>query len=446
MKTDRVNSDLASADLASADSASDLANASATDLANELAGTREPRHFDIVVVGAGPIGLAGGMAFAREGLSVAVVGPTQAPPAPGRTTALLDGSVRFLSAIGAWDEDTLGQSPLAELGIIDDTGSLFRIPPVIFRAGELDLPAFGYNVENKDLVAFLMDKAARDPGLTLIPRLATEFHAGDGDASATVIQDDGSAVQARLVVAADGRHSRMRAEAGITCHERAYPQVAITAILNHDRPHRDRSTEFHTRQGPFTLVPLPGNRSSLVWVCADKEAEALQTLDAAAFGRAVERQAQSMLGAMWPEGERGAFPLTMLTADRLFSQRLALVGETAHVLPPIGAQGLNLGLRDIAALRDIIMEARRRGDDIGAAATLALYARDRRADIALRTGAIDLMNRSLMTDLLPVDGLRGAALLALASVTPIRRLAMREGLRPSLLPSRLARMTSKAGL
>ena len=411
---------------------------------HEMAGTRDTRSFDVVVVGAGPIGLAGAMALALAGLSVAAIGPTQPPAAPGRTTALLDGSVRFLEAIGAWDDDALGQAPLAELGIIDDTGSLFRIPPVIFHAGELDLPAFGYNVENKDLVAVLVDRASRTPGLTLLPQFAVDLHVGDD--AAHVSLDDGSSVQAKLVMAADGRHSRMRELAGIQCHQRSYPQIAITAILSHDRSHRDRSTEFHTRQGPFTLVPLPGRRSSLVWVCAEKEAEALQGLDEAAFSRAVERQAQSMLGAMRLEGQRGAFPLTMLTADRLVSPRLALVGETAHVLPPIGAQGLNLGLRDVAALRDAVVEAHQHGADIGTAAVLARYARDRKTDIALRAGAVDLMNMSLMTDLLPVDGLRGAALLALASVTPIRRLAMREGLRPSLFPPRLTPRVAKSGL
>lgn len=407
-------------------------------------GTIRTAPYDIVVVGAGPVGLAGAIALAREGLSVAVIGSTEPPLAPGRTTALLDGSVRILEAIGAWVEDALAQAPLAELGIIDDTGSLFRLPPVIFHAGELDLPAFGYNVENASLVVHLAGVATRCPGVTLIPGLATDLSVGE--ASARVVLDDGSSLEAALVVAADGRNSRMRAAAGIETHGRSYPQVAITAILAHDRPHRDRSTEFHTRQGPFTLVPLPGRRSSLVWACDEKRAEALKAMDDAAFARAVERQAQSMLGAMRIEGQRGAFPLTMLTADRLHGPRLALVGEAAHVMPPIGAQGLNLGLRDIAALRDAVVDAGQAGDDIGAPGPLARYARSRKADIGLRAGAIDLMNRSLMTDLLPVDGLRGAALLALANIRPLRQLAMREGLRPSLFPPRLMRAGKKTGL
>jgi len=336
--------------------------------------------------------------------------------------------VRFLAAIGAWDEEKLGQAPLAELSIVDDTGSLFRLPPVTFHCTELGLDAFGYNVENTVLVDHLVAIAERCPGITLVRALATGMKVR-GD-RAEIALDDGSTLLAQLVVAADGRKSRLRAAAGIEVRSRSHRQVAITAIVAHDRPHRDRSTEFHTRQGPFTLVPLPGRRSSLVWVCGKAEAERIAALDDTAFALAVERQAKSMLGGMRLDGRRGAFPLAMITATRLTAARLALVGEAAHVLPPIGAQGLNLGLRDIAVLAEVAARA----EDPGAELLLARYASRRAGDLATRKGAIDLLNRSLLTDFLPVDFGRGAALLALSHIPPLRRLVMREGLRPSLFP------------
>jgi 2-octaprenyl-6-methoxyphenol hydroxylase len=390
---------------------------------------------DVVVVGAGPVGLAGAIALARQGLSVALVGRPEGG-ATGRTVALLDGSVRFLAAIGAWDNERLGQAPLADLSIIDDTGSLFRLPPVIFHCTELDLPAFGYNIENAALVDYLHEVADGCPGLILTQALATGMTITDDGAQVTL--DDGSIIATRLVVAADGRKSPLRSAAGIGMRSRSHRQVAITAVLAHDRPHRDRSTEFHTRQGPFTLVPLPGRRSSLVWVCHEAQAEQLAALDDIAFARAVERQAKSMLGAMRLDSPRGSFPLATITAERVVAERLVLVGEAAHVLPPIGAQGLNLGLRDVAVLCDVLAAAQ--GEDPGADRLLARYANRRAGDLATRRGAIDLLNRSLLADFLPVDLGRGAVLLALAHIPPLRRLVMREGLRPSLIPPHLPKV------
>ena len=212
-----------------------------------------------------------------------------------------------------------------------------------------------------------------------------------------------------------------------------YPQSAITTILAHERPHRDVSTEFHTRSGPFTLVPLPGgHRSSLVWVTGEGAARRLAALDDDALGQAVERQARAMLGAMRVDGPRGLVPMRGLAVARPVAQRLALIGEAAHVFPPIGAQGLNLGLRDAATLRDVVLDAARDGRDPGARPVLDGYARARRVDTAARTAAVDLLNRSLLTDLLPVDALRGLGLLAMANLGPLRRLVMREGVLPRL--------------
>lgn len=376
---------------------------------------------DIVVVGAGAAGLAAGIALARAGWHCVILGPTGARR-DGRTVALMDGSVRFLQDIGAWDRVATEAAPLETLAIIDDTGSLFRAPPVAFHAAEIGLEAFGQNVETATLVAALAEHARATPGLVLRTEAMERLELSAGEA--LVHLAGGETLRARLVVGADGRSSPVRTAAGIAAREWSYDQVALTAIFAHDRPHRETSTEFHTRQGPFTLVPMPGGRSSLVWLTSPGQARRLQALDDEGFARAVEAQAQSMLGAMRLAGPRGAVPMGGIAVDHFVGERTALVGEAAHVFPPIGAQGLNLGLRDVKDLRDALGDA---PGDPGDAARLATYDRRRGFDVRSRTGAVDLLNRSLLADFLPIDMARGLGLMALSRIRPLRRFVMRQG-------------------
>ena len=380
------------------------------------------QEFDIAVIGGGATGLAGAIALARAGWDTALVGPV-APRADGRTVALMDGSLQFLDSIGAWQPLVRDSAPLATLTIIDDTGALLRAPPVSFHAGELDLDAFGRNIEAARLVAGLAEVAQSTPGLTLIDGSAETVDAGPD--SCQIGLADGPDLMVRLAVGADGRDSLVRRSAGITSRTWRYEQSALTAIFAHDRDHRDTSTEFHTRHGPFTLVPLPGRRSSLVWLTTPREAERLAGLDDAAFAAAVERQAASILGAMRVDGPRGLVPMGGLSVDRFAGPRAVLIGEAAHVFPPIGAQGLNLGLRDVAGLIKILGDGT---GDPGDPARLDAYTASRRLDVATRTAAVDALNRSLLAGFLPVDALRGAGLMALAAIGPLRRFVMRQGL------------------
>lgn len=381
----------------------------------------DQQHCDIAIVGAGAVGLAAALALAAAGRKVVMFGPTVAPR-DGRTVALLDGSWRLLEALGLTEALDAVAAPLAVMRLVDDTGSLFRQPPVEFKAAELGLPAFGWNVENAALVEAMAAKAEAEQRIRMIPQAVTEITAG---ADAVRLAGDGfEPVEARLAVGADGRKSRVREAAGIAARDWSYPQVALTAILSHRREHRDASTEFHTRSGPCTVVPMPGLRSSLVWLLEPGEAERIAGLDDIAFARAVERQTHSILGAMTVAGPRGRVPMGGLSVDRFAAVRMALIGEAAHVFPPIGAQGLNLGLRDVAALRDAVAGV----DDPGENTALAAYDRSRQADVRLRTGAVDALNRTLLTDLLPADLMRGAGLLALSRIAPLRRLVMRHGL------------------
>lgn len=391
---------------------------------------------DVAVIGGGPAGLIAALALAAGGLSTAFV-TGRSTRADNRTTALLAGSVNALDALDVWATCEGAAAPLKALRIVDDTQRLWRAPEVRFEAAELGLPAFGWNIENRHLIAALSARAGEMPNLV---RVENDASALDVEGTrATVSLAGGGSVRARLIVAADGRHSLCRQAAGIETDRRDYPQAALTLNFGHARPHGDTSTEFHTEQGPFTLVPLPGLRSSLVCVVSPEEAAALRPLSHAALAEEIERRSHSILGKVALEQERGIFPLAVETARRFGANRVVLVGEAAHVIPPIGAQGLNLGIRDAATIAELAVDARRAGNDIGAHAVTEQYDRLRRADVASRTIAVDLLNRTLLSNLLPAQGLRGLGLYLLDRIPPLRHAVMREGIAPAASQPRLIR-------
>jgi len=388
---------------------------------------------EVAVIGGGPAGLVCAIALGAAGMDAILVAPRAAPDR--RTTALLASSVTALETLGAWRACLPDAAPLRKLRIIDDTKRLFRAPEVCFDAAEIGLDAFGYNIENRYLLAALEARAA-----TLhLPRIAAPAREIKPDATGVTIKHADGEARVRLVVGADGARSLARVAAGIATKQRRYPQTALTLNLAQARPHDDTSTEFHTESGPFTLVPLPGRRSSLVCVLEPAHAAKLAAMNDDALSAEIERRAHSLLGTMRVEPGRGVFSLAIETADACARGRIVLVGEAAHVVPPIGAQGLNLGLRDGATLAEIVADARRENRDVGAPDVLARYDRQRRADVTSRTIAVDLLNRSLLTDFFPAHGARGLSLYLVDHIGPLRRALMREGVAPAASQPRLMR-------
>lgn len=390
--------------------------------------TSSPKHYQAAVVGGGPAGLAAAITLAQAGVATALVA-RRSPYADNRTTALLGGSVDFLQSLDVWQRCASDAAPLRVMRLVDDTHRLIRSPEVTFSSDEIGMEAFGYNIENRVLMVAMEARAAELANLERIDDEAQTVTTGDD--AVTIAAKTGGSLTAALVAGADGRHSLCREAAGIGVTRRPLQQSALTLNIAHTRPHRDCSTEFHTESGPCVFVPLPGQRSSIVWVVRPDEAERLKALDDEQLSLALEKQSHSILGKLTVAPGRHVFPLAIEHPERIAANRIALVGEAAHVLPPIGAQGLNMGLRDAADLARIVSDTLLAGGDPGAETVLQRYARARRVDVSSRTFAVDMANRTLLSSLLPAQTLRAAGMHLLDRVGPLRRFAMREGLSPS---------------
>jgi 2-octaprenyl-6-methoxyphenol hydroxylase len=380
--------------------------------------------FEVAVIGGGLAGMIAAVALARGGRNVALVAPPS-PKEDRRTTALMDQSIRFLDRLTLWEKLRPAAAQLTCMRIIDGTNRLLRAPTTTFRSAEVGLDAFGYNFPNKALMDVLEAAVAAEGNITRFTDMAETI--GIAPESVAITLAGGEEISADFAIGADGRKSKLRETAGIDVRTWSYPQSAMVLNFAHTLPHQNISTEFHTEHGPFTQVPLPGNRSSLVWVQNPSDAAARVELSLAELGNVVEERMQSLLGKVTVEEGVQIWPLSGMMAHRFGKGRIALIGEAAHVFPPIGAQGLNLSLRDIMALTDLLCA---RAELPVAADAGTSFDRKRRADIMTRTASVDLLNRSLLSDFLPVQVLRAAGLHVLSAIPPLRNIVMREGIEP----------------
>lgn len=397
---------------------------------------QEKREFDCLVVGAGPIGLAMARALELNNLTYCLCGelPRNRPNSPDlRTAALFDGSIRLLKRLGAWPHLEAFAAPLDGIRMVDATGHLLRAPEQVFRSRDIDAPQLGFNIPNPSLVGALRTSLAAADAINESPAGEANFTAivrkvtiNDRFVVATLA--DGTERRARLAIAADGRRSLTRDAAGIAVKTWDHNQAALTAHFDHTLSNQAISTEIHTRAGPCTIVPLTSHRAGLVWMDHPDVAADLADRDDDAFIAALEARFAGLLGPVRTVTVRRVFPLSTLLAERFAGPRVALVGESGHAFPPIGAQGLNLGLRDVASLVDHLTAAAKNGVDFGASSVLNAYSDERRADVLLRTYGVDVLNVSLAGRATGL--LRGVMLHATKASPDFKRFLMARGMQP----------------
>jgi 2-octaprenyl-6-methoxyphenol hydroxylase len=384
---------------------------------------------ELLIAGGGLTGLLLGVACAGAGLTVAIV-DRQDPAAlladdfDGRSSAIGYGSHKVLDAIGLWPDIAFEAEPILEIRVADDDAPLFLHYDHRELASGVPL---GYIIENRILRRVLTDRARSIPSLLFLAPLgvgavsATAF-------GATAALSDRRQIQARLVAAADGRESPLRRAAGIQTVEWRYPQTGIVTTVRHQRPHNGIAVEHFMRAGPFAILPMTGNRSSIVWTERAELAPRLVALSESAFAAELTARFGDFLGTVEPIGPRWTYPLTLLLAERYGAIRLALVGEAAHTIHPIAGQGLNLGIRDVAALAELVIDTRRLGLDIGNETVLRRYQQWRRFDALALAAVTDSLNRLFSNSLPPVQLARDVGLAAVNRIPPLKRLLMRDAM------------------
>lgn len=386
---------------------------------------------DILIVGGGLNGPALALALARAGLSVTVIdalprGTRDDPGFDGRAYALSLASVRLLRGIGLWPAIADRAQPMRRIKVSDGRAGAGAAPFVLeFDSAEIEEGPMGHMVEDRHLRHAFLAAMDRTPGITLRDGARVAAQETPGPA-ASVTLTTGEVLAGRLLVGCDGRASGTAARAGVGRDGHPYGQTAVTCAVAHERPHGGVAHQFFMPAGPLAILPLTGNRSSIVWSESDARAAALMAMDEAAFLAALRPAFGSFLGEIALAGPRFSYPLVLSLARSFVAPRLALVGDAAHGLHPIAGQGLNAGLRDVAALAEVLSAARARGEDIGSAPVLERYARWRRFDTATLAAATDGVNRLFSNDNPVLRGLRGLGLGAVNAVGPLRRALIRE--------------------
>jgi 2-octaprenyl-6-methoxyphenol hydroxylase len=359
---------------------------------------------DILIAGGGLNGPALALALAQGGLRVVVV---DARPAPSRAEAGFDGrayalaiaSKRLLQAVGVWDRVAEKSQPMRKIKASDGHAGAGASPfHLAFDSDEIEEGPMGFMLEDRFLYAGFLAAMDEAPGVTLISG-ETVVAQEVGPQGVVVTLASGRRLSARLLVGCDGRGSGVAARAGIRRHGWGYGQTALVTAIAHERDHEGVAHQFFMPSGPLAILPLPGGRhSSIVWGETDANAAAIQALDDASYLVALRPRFGDFLGEISLAGTRFTYPLSLSLAERFVDDRVALVGDAAHGVHPIAGQGLNLGLRDVAALAEVVILARRRGEDIGRAVVLEAYQRWRRFDATALALGMDAVNRLFSND------------------------------------------------
>lgn len=383
---------------------------------------------DVLIVGGGMAGQTLAAAMGGVGLAVVLVDrerpvETRARAYDGRTSAIAFGAMRALDGIGLWPRLADSAEPILEIRVSDRDSPFF----LHYDHAALGKDPLGYIVENTAIRNALGAHLAALPTVqVLAPASVTQLERARGGATATL--DDGRTVRAPLAVAADGRNSPMRRAAGINVAEWSYPQTGLVCTIAHEKPHRGVAHERFLPAGPLAVLPMRGDRSSIVWTERAGLAPAMLDLDDASFAREIENRFGPHLGAMTLEGARWSYPLSFTLADRYVARRLALLGDAARAIHPIAGQGFNLGLRDAAVLAEVVVDAARLGLDPGDAGVLERYERWRRFDGLALAATTDLLNRLFSTAFPPVQMVRDLGLAAVNQIPQLKRFFMRDAM------------------
>jgi 2-octaprenyl-6-methoxyphenol hydroxylase len=383
---------------------------------------------DAVIAGGGLVGLSLAIALARAGVQTVVLDgedPARMRSAEfdGRVCSVAYGSKRVLDGIGVWAGMAPEAEPILEIRVSDKEAPLF----LHYDHRDVGDEPLGWIVENRVTRTALLDAAAECPNLTHLAPVSVDSFTPAGERIDARLAD-GRVVSARLAVAADGRRSRLREAAGIGTVEWSYNQTGIVCTVRHERPHRGIAHERFLPAGPFAILPMTGQRSSLVWTERSDLVPHLLGLDAAGFHAELVARFGDFLGEVEMAGPRWTYPLSLVHAKRYAGERLALAGDAAHGIHPIAGQGFNLGVRDVAVLAELIVDRHRLGLDIGAPDLLARYERWRRFDVTTIIAVCDGLNRLFSNDIAPVRLARDIGLAAVNRAPPLKRLFMRHAM------------------
>jgi 2-octaprenyl-6-methoxyphenol hydroxylase len=388
------------------------------------------RDTDILIVGGGLNGPCLAIALAKAGLSCIVIDAlaeeTRAgADFDGRAYALALASVRMLDALGLWEDLADHAQPILEIKASDGRAGEGAGPHFLhFDHSEIEEGPMGQMLEDRYLRRALIEAMNADPLITHMP--GAKVVAQDTDGAARVTLDDGRSLAGRLLIGADGRRSGTAERAGIGRTGWDYGQTALVCAIAHERPHHGIAHQFFMPAGPLAILPLPGNRSSIVWSERTARAAEIAAMDDAAYLEALRPAFGDFLGPIALAGARYSYPLSLSIADAFVAPRLALVGDAAHGVHPIAGQGLNLGLRDVAALAEVLTDAQRRGEDIAAPDVLARYQTWRRFDTAAMAVATDAFNRLFSNDNPLLRAARDAGMGLVQAAPALRRRFIRE--------------------